>query len=388
MLLRRVRRPLSAVFVAAALLAAPARAADLLVAAELADFRLLHAGAQAWQENTGHRVLWLPLVGAPHGGPDSTGLADLFLLPASAVMPLFREGVVRPVQAPAEGGADAFGVLLAGLLSAGRGGGMVALPFSASFPVLRYRRDYASAADIDIVAEPGWAQLAGYAARLADPVAGVHGFCPPGIAGNPAVVRAVVAAHGGGWLNGSGEPAFGSQRWRSAAEFYARMLAASGPPNAAYLDGARSAALAAQGKCGMWLAAAGSAHGAEVGALPVPGALAWVMPSLLALAVHAESERPALAAEFARWASSPEFAAHAGQNWVRISALPGKPEDERRAVLAEMAQSVTGALGTRPADAAQLRWDALDARLAPGLARLINGEISAARALASGAGAK
>ncbi len=356
----------------AALVAASAAAEEILVAASYDDFAHLRGLSASWQEQTGHALIWLPPVAELDGAA-----ADVYYLPVGSMQQRIADGFTATV---AVEGPHHPGRLVGDPFQTEASSDSVsylALPQSVVLPLLWVHADHAAAAAAELDGSAGWEDLHRLAVQLDDPIADVRGFCPPGAQRHGLIVRAMIADVGGSWLAAESEEMALAEDWAPAAERYARLLAAAGPPNAADMAEDEAALMFEQGRCSIWVGEAKPPPSAgELVALPLPGAAAAAWQHLRMVAPSAAAAHPAVAQSFALWAALGRDPSVDAVAEARLAAAAGSGIAALRATLGQSgstaAASGLGAAGLRE----------LDELAAPGLRLVILGLQPAAEALA------
>ncbi len=221
-------------------------------------------------------------------------------------------------------------------------GHLYALPFYAESSLTYYRKDLFAAAGLSMPAQPTYADIEHFAARLNDPAHDVYGIClrgKPGWGENMAYLTTVANTFGGRWFDPAWTPQLDSPQWHDAVTLYARLLQKYGPPGSSSNGFNENLTLFENGRCAMWIdatVAAGSLYNAAqskvaatVGFAPAPIAVTprgaqWLW--FWALAIPSSSKHSAAALQFIQWATSKEyvqFVAHEN-GWAAIP--PGTRE--------------------------------------------------------------
>jgi len=213
---------------------------------------------------------------------------------------------------------------------------LYALPFYGESVMTYYRKDLLAKAGIAMPAQPTYAWLAGAAAKLHNPAAGVYGLClrgKPGWGENMSIVGMLARAHGARWFGDDGQPELTSPAWQSTLEMYAQWLDQFGPPHPERNGFNETLALFAQGHCALWVdatVAAGmlfdphrSKVAGQLGLAPAPisttaisGAWLWTWT----LAIPTSSLHRAQAERFIAWATSRSYirSVAARHGWVAV----------------------------------------------------------------------
>ena len=200
---------------------------------------------------------------------------------------------------------------------------LYAVPFYAESAMTYYRTDLFQKAGITMPAQPTYAQIAEYAAKITDKPNQVYGMClrgKPGWGENMGFVTPLVTAFGGQWFDAQWKPTIDTPAWRNAITYYGDLLTKYGPPGATSNGFNENLALFASGKCGMWIdatVAAGllfdpkqSQVAEKVGFAPMPtgefiGGPTWLWS--WNLAIPATSKQKDAAKAFVAWATSKDY---------------------------------------------------------------------------------
>jgi sorbitol/mannitol transport system substrate-binding protein len=229
--------------------------------------------------------------------------------------------------------ADIFDVVREGLSYQHR---MYAAPFYAESSITYYRKDLFQKAGLEMPAQPTYAEIRQFAAKLHNPQQNVYGVClrgEPGWGQNMAYITTLANTFGGRWLDLNWKPQLTTPAWEEAVSFYVDLLRNYGPPGAITDGYNENRALFANGNCAMWVDASSAAGyfldasqsrvAATTGFAKAPIAkvstgAAWIW--IWGLAIPASSQRAGLAREFIKWATSRHYIAEVGQRfgWLRI----------------------------------------------------------------------
>jgi sorbitol/mannitol transport system substrate-binding protein len=117
-----------------------------------------------------------------------------------------------------------------------------------------YNKALFASAGLTMPANPTWAQIQTFAAKLNQP-GKVSGICLRGLAGwgdNMAALDTVVNTFGGQWFDMNWKPQLTSPAFENAANFYVNLVRKYGEPGAANDSFNQLLTLYGQGKCAMW----------------------------------------------------------------------------------------------------------------------------------------
>lgn len=247
-------------------------------------------------------------------------------------VPIWAErGWLAPIKAPPGYGIeDLIESVRQGLSYKGQ---LYAAPFYGESSMLYYRKDLFAKAGLTMPAQPTWADMATFAARLNDPAAQVHGIClraRPGWGENMALVSTMANVFGGQWFDMQWRPQLQSPAWHQAVALYVDLLKRYGPPDATERGYNENLELFNAGRCAIWLdatVAAGfvvdrqlNAHAAHVGFAPAPTAVThkgahWLWAWALAIPQGTSGTRASAAQAFVAWASSRDYIRLAATKW-------------------------------------------------------------------------
>lgn len=204
-------------------------------------------------------------------------------------------------------------------------GDLYAAPFYGESSMLYYRKDLFAKAGLAMPARPTWADLAGFAERLHDRAAGVHGIClraRPGWGENMTLVATMANAFGGQWFGMQWRPRLQSPAWKEAVSLYVNLLQRYGPSDAIERGYNGNLELFNSGRCAQWVDATVAAgfvanrelnpHAAHVGFAPAPTAVTskgarWLWAWALAIPKGAVVRRASAAQTFVAWATSRDY---------------------------------------------------------------------------------
>jgi sorbitol/mannitol transport system substrate-binding protein len=133
-------------------------------------------------------------------------------------------------------------------------GSLYAVPFYGESSMMFYRKDMFAKAGLTMPANPTWAQIQSFAAKLNQP-GKVAGICLRGLAGwgdNMAALDTVVNTFGGEWFNQAWQPQLTSPAFVNATNFYVNLVRKYGEPGAANDSFNQLLTLYGQSKCAMW----------------------------------------------------------------------------------------------------------------------------------------
>src|SRR5580704_17366245 len=133
-------------------------------------------------------------------------------------------------------------------------GDLYAVPFYGESSMMFYNKALFAQAGLTMPANPTWAQIQTFAAKLNQP-GKVSGICLRGLAGwgdNMAALDTVVNTFGGEWFNMNWKPQLTSPAFESAANFYVNLVRKYGEPGASNDSFNQLLTLYGQGKCAMW----------------------------------------------------------------------------------------------------------------------------------------
>lgn len=277
------------------LLPLPAAAADVVAVSEL-SYAGLRRQAHAWEQATGHRLIWVP---ASVGSDETETLADVIFAPARRIGELHADKRLQLLE------MDKFeevAPLLAQQWWVEQDNlqGWIALPLPVTLPVLQAQPALLHARNEQLGPAPTWQEVARLAAALTDPLGDVHGICIDPIYPHATIVRAMLVAVGA-LSKGTDQNFYLDSAWQTQAQLYARMLAASGPANAASLSAAEFADLLDHQRCALWLTQWPAAVKPASQLAAVPGAAAFLRQERPAVAVARDSQQQQITLEFVRW---------------------------------------------------------------------------------------
>lgn len=207
---------------------------------------------------------------------------------------------------------------------------LYAAPFYGESSMVMYNRELMSKAGYDGVPDrASWQKIREIAAAITDRDNGIYGIClrgKPGWGENMAFLGTMAKSFGATYFNADWTPAFDSQAWNDAVQFYVDMMKESGPPGSASNSFNEILALMNEGRCGMWIDATIAASlmtnpeeskvAGKLGFAQSPNAgtvkgsnwlWAW------ALAVPAGTRNVEDALKFVEWATSKDYIRLVGQ---------------------------------------------------------------------------
>lgn len=323
-----------AVLLAMALFAALPAGATTLVVAAVDNGHLLRLRALSGAFEEAHpdiRIRWVVLSENALRQAVSTdietqgGLFDVITIGMYEVPIWAGRGWLRPIRPQA--GYDVDDLLPSVRAALSHGGVLYAAPVYGESSVLMYRADLMRKAGLTMPAQPGWADVAAFAARLHDPAGGVYGIClrgSPGWGENMALLTTMANAFGGRWFDMRWRPELDSRAWLEATTLYVDLLRRFGPADAVSRGYNENLALFQAGKCAQWVdatVAAGflnepgsSAVAGKVGFAAAPSAVTakgarWLWAWALAISATVNPAREAAAQKFINWATSRDYIA-------------------------------------------------------------------------------
>ncbi|MCY4325177.1 MAG: extracellular solute-binding protein [Betaproteobacteria bacterium] len=342
---------------------------DVLLAAEYREYARLEKLIESWQERTGHQIVWLP-----RQADQDVAKPDLYYLPVQQMLALIDSGKIAAHPKPDEVLAPA--PMLAAMFSQAEPEDEIlyrAVPQSVNVSLLWYRQGHLAAAGIELGEDLDWDAVENLAIKLNDPMAGVRGFCPPGVQMHGLMVRAMIAEAGGSWQQPQPEAAL-SEDWVFALERYARLLAAAAPADSAELDRVAAEQLFVEGKCALFLGGLQPPEATDkMAALALPGAIATAWPQLRLLAVAEGGENIDAALSFMWYAATgrnPSPDAVVAEKAVAPSATA------QRALRASLLQPPAAVGGS-------VSVEELDSLAEDGISKAITGLLPASEALAA-----
>lgn len=202
-------------------------------------------------------------------------------------------------------------------------GKLYALPFYAESSFTYYRKDLFQQAGLTMPANPTWAQIDQFAAKLTDKSKQQYGIClrgKPGWGENMAFFDTLVNTYGGEWFDKDWKTQIDTKPWHDALTFYVHLLRDYGPPGASSNGFNENQALFSTGHCAMWVDATSGAgliydkNSSQVydktafTAAPVdvtPNGSHWFWA--WALAIPSTSKNEATAKDFMAWATSKDY---------------------------------------------------------------------------------
>jgi sorbitol/mannitol transport system substrate-binding protein len=133
-------------------------------------------------------------------------------------------------------------------------GDLYAAPFYGESSMMFYNKTLFKQAGLTMPANPTWAQIQGFAAKLNQP-GKVAGICLRGLAGwgdNMAALDTVVNTFGGQWFDMNWKPQLTSSAFEAATNFYVNLVRKYGESGASNDSFNQLLTLYGQGKCAMW----------------------------------------------------------------------------------------------------------------------------------------
>ena len=194
-------------------------------------------------------------------------------------------------------------------------------PFYGESSFLMYRKDLFAAKNLTMPANPTWAQVADFAAKMDGAKPGMKGICLRGLAGwgdNLAPLTTVVNTMGGAWFDNDWKATVNTGGFKTAANFYVNLIKQHGEPGAASFSFPQCLAALQQSKVAMWYDATSAAGSLEASDSPVKGKIGYVAAPhdqtpqagwlyTWAWAIEKASKHQSEAASFVKWASSKAY---------------------------------------------------------------------------------
>lgn len=203
-------------------------------------------------------------------------------------------------------------------------GTLYAAPFYGESSMVMYNKDLVKAAGYDGIKDrASWDEIREIAKKITNKEKGVYGIClrgKPGWGENMAFLGTMANSFGATYFTADWKPAFDSDPWKKAVQFYVDMMKESGPPGSESNSFNEILALMNEGRCGMWIDAtiaaslmtdpAQSKVAGKLGFAQSPNAgtvkgsnwlWAW------ALAVPSGTKNPDDALKFVEWATSKDY---------------------------------------------------------------------------------
>ncbi len=202
-------------------------------------------------------------------------------------------------------------------------GTLYSAPFYGESSMIMYNSELVAATGMTIEDNPTWDHVREVAAAITDKDNGIYGIClrgKPGWGENMAFLGTMANSFGAQYFNMDWTPAFDSEAWQNAVQFYVDMMNESGPPGSESNSFNEILALMNEGRCGMWIDAtiaaslmtdpATSKVAGKLGYAQSPYAVTKKGANWLwawALAVPAGTANPDDALKFVEWATSKEY---------------------------------------------------------------------------------
>ena len=203
-------------------------------------------------------------------------------------------------------------------------GTLFAAPFYGESSMVMYNQELVKAAGFDGIKDRAtWTEIREIAKKITNKEKGIYGIClrgKPGWGENMAFLGTMANSFGATYFTPDWKPAFDSQAWKDAVQFYVDMMKESGPPGSESNSFNEILALMNEGRCGMWIDAtiaaslmtdpAQSKVAGKLGFAQAPNAgtvkgsnwlWAW------ALAVPNGTKNSADALKFVEWATSKDY---------------------------------------------------------------------------------
>jgi sorbitol/mannitol transport system substrate-binding protein len=203
-------------------------------------------------------------------------------------------------------------------------GTLFAAPFYGESSMVMYNQELVKAAGFDGIKDRAtWTEIREIAKKITNKEKGIYGIClrgKPGWGENMAFLGTMANSFGATYFTPDWKPAFDSQAWKDAVQFYVDMMKESGPPGSESNSFNEILALMNEGRCGMWIDAtiaaslmtdpAQSKVAGKLGFAQAPNAgtvkgsnwlWAW------ALAVPNGTKNSAEALKFVEWATSKDY---------------------------------------------------------------------------------
>ena len=203
-------------------------------------------------------------------------------------------------------------------------GTLFAAPFYGESSMVMYNQELVKAAGFDGIKDRAtWTEIREIAKKITNKEKGIYGIClrgKPGWGENMAFLGTMANSFGATYFTPDWKPAFDSQAWKDAVQFYVDMMKESGPPGSESNSFNEILALMNEGRCGMWIDAtiaaslmtdpAQSKVAGKLGFAQAPNSgtvkgsnwlWAW------ALAVPNGTKNSAEALKFVEWATSKDY---------------------------------------------------------------------------------
>ena len=194
-----------------------------------------------------------------------------------------------------------------------------AVPFYGESSILMYRKDLADAAGVKFSDHPTWQEVADAAKKLN--TADMSGICmrgKPGWGDLFAPLTTVVQTFGGNWYDMDWNATVNTPEWKSALEFYKKLLDDSGEADPVSSSFNECLTALKEGKTAMWADASVAASMLEADDSPVKGKMGYAhMPVNKTpesgwlwswnLAVPASTKQQDAAIDFVKWATSKDY---------------------------------------------------------------------------------
>ena len=214
--------------------------------------------------------------------------------------------------------ADVLPSMTAALSSNGK---LYGEPFYGESSFLMYRKDLFAARGLSMPANPTWAQVADFAAKLDGAKPGLKGICLRGLAGwgnNLAPLTTIVNTMGGTWFDENWQAQVNTDGFKTAANFYVNLIKQHGEAGAATFSFPQCLAAMQGGKTAMWYDATSAAGSLEAAESPVKGKIGYVAAPheqtpqagwlyTWAWGIEKASKHQVDAAKFVSWASSKAY---------------------------------------------------------------------------------
>ena len=203
-------------------------------------------------------------------------------------------------------------------------GTLFAAPFYGESSMVMYNQELVKAAGFDGIKDRAtWTEIREIAKKITNKEKGIYGIClrgKPGWGENMAFLGTMANSFGATYFTPDWKPAFDSQAWKDAVQFYVDMMKESGPPGSESNSFNEILALMNEGRCGMWIDAtiaaslmtdpAQSKVAGKLGFAQAPNSGTVKGSNLLwawALAVPNGTKNSAEALKFVEWATSKDY---------------------------------------------------------------------------------
>ncbi|HEY5853176.1 MAG TPA: sugar ABC transporter substrate-binding protein [Aldersonia sp.] len=214
-------------------------------------------------------------------------------------------------------------------------GAMYSVPFYGESSFLMYRKDLFEQAGLTMPAQPTWAEVADFAAKLDDPDGDVSGIClrgKPGWGEVLAPLDTVINTFGGRWFDENWNAQLDSPEVHRAVQFYVDTVREHGETGAATSGFSECATQLAQGNTAMWYDSTAAVSVLEdpdesdvvgkIGYAPAPIETkpdsGWLYT--WSLGIPTTSDNPDAAWKFVSWMTSKDYIRTVGEQlgWERV----------------------------------------------------------------------